>query len=149
MRAFAVLACSMVAFVAAASERATPDEAKAMLQKAAAHYKAVGRKRALADFSAKKAGFGDRDLYVVCIDGARRISANGAFPMFVDTSADVLKDAGGRPLGAAIIDAGKGKDGGAVRYMMANPTTGKTEPKIMFAQKLAEDTCGVGAYNPK
>jgi hypothetical protein len=40
-----------------AGERGTPAEAKAMLEKAVAHYKAVGRKQALADFNAKKAPF--------------------------------------------------------------------------------------------
>ncbi len=50
----------------AASERGTPAEAKAMLQKAVAHYKSVGRQRALADFTGKKAPFADRDLYVAC-----------------------------------------------------------------------------------
>ena len=51
-----------------------------MLQKAVAYYKAVGRKQALADFTAKKAPFGDRDLYVVCIGPEHTITANGGFP---------------------------------------------------------------------
>jgi len=63
-----------------AADRGTPAEAKAMLQKAVAHYKAVGRKQALADFTAKKAPFGDRDLYVVCIGPEHTITANGRFP---------------------------------------------------------------------
>ena len=45
----AALAGSVVA-----GERGTPAEAKAMLVKAGAHYKDVGRKQALADFTAKK-----------------------------------------------------------------------------------------------
>ena len=36
-----------------------------MLQKVVAHYKAVGRKQALADFNGKEPPFGDRDLYVL------------------------------------------------------------------------------------
>ena len=74
-------------------------EAKAMLQKAAAHYKEVGRAQALTDFSASKMPFRDRDLYVVCIGSDRRISANGAFPAYVGVSADILKDAGARRSG--------------------------------------------------
>jgi len=64
-----------------------------MLAKAVAHYKAVGRKQALADFTGKKAPFGDRDLYVFCMGPDRRMSANGGYPSFVGLSADVLKDA--------------------------------------------------------
>jgi hypothetical protein len=41
------------------------------------------------------------------------------------TSADFLKDAEGKPLGAAIVDAGSRQGGGSVRYMMINPTSGK------------------------
>jgi len=51
-----------------AADRGTPSEAKAMLEKAVAHYKDVGRKQAVADFNAKKSPFSDRDLYVVCFD---------------------------------------------------------------------------------
>src|SRR5262245_2823457 len=66
-----------------AGERGTPAEAKAMLQKAIAHYKEVGRKQALADFNAKKPPFGDRDLYVFCIGRDLTIVANGGFPQYV------------------------------------------------------------------
>lgn len=47
-----------LAAFAHAVDRGTPSDAKAMLAKAAAHYKAVGRKQALADFNGKKAPFG-------------------------------------------------------------------------------------------
>src|SRR5712692_1650257 len=82
------------AFSAAA--RGTPDEAKAMLAKAVAHYKAVGRKQALADFTGKKPPFFDRDLYVVCIGPHGIVTAHGGYPAYVGASADVLKDADGK-----------------------------------------------------
>jgi len=132
-----------------AADRATPVEAKAMLQKAVAHYQSVGRKEALADFSAKKPPFVDRELYVVCIGPDHLISANGNFPQYVGTSADALKDAAGKPLGTAIVDSASSKGNGSVRYMLINPTNGKPEPKITFAQKVGDDVCGVGVYSPQ
>src|SRR6202022_5093571 len=66
-----------------AADRAMPDEAKAMLKNALAHYQSVGRKQALADFSAKKPPFADRELYLVCIGPGHLISAHGAFPQYV------------------------------------------------------------------
>jgi hypothetical protein len=33
--------------------------------------------------------------------------------------------------------------------MMINPTSGKAEPKITFAQKVGDDVCGVGVYSPQ
>jgi len=132
-----------------AADRATTAEAKTMLQKAVAHYESAGRKQALADFSAKKPPFVDRELYVFCIGPDHLISANGNFPQYVGTSADALRDATRKPLGAAILDAAASKGDGSVRYMLINPTSGKLEPKITFVQKVGDDVCGVGAYNPQ
>jgi cytochrome c len=132
-----------------AGDRGTPSEAKAMLTKAVAHYKAVGRKQALADFTGKKPPFVDRDLYVFCMGPDRVIAANGGYPSFVGMSADVLKDADGRLLGKALWEAGSRPGGGAVEYPHINPVSHKPEPKVSFVEKIGEDVCGVGAYNPK
>lgn len=131
-----------------AGERGTPAEAKAMLQKAVAHYVGVGRKQALADFTAGKSPFRDRDLYVVCISIDHRVSASGGFPQYVGMTSDVLKDASSKPLGRAIVDSVSAKKEGTVSYLMTNPLTGNTEPKVLFVEKLSDDVCGVGAYTP-
>jgi len=34
-------------------------------------------------------------------------------------------------------------------YPHINPVSHKPEPKVSFVQKMGEDVCGVGAYNPK
>lgn len=132
-----------------AADRGTPAEAKAMLQKAVAHYQEVGRKQALADFNAKKPPFGDRDLYVVCIDAKHTIVANGAFPQYVGASADLLKDANGKSVGQQGWEIATSKGEGAVRYSWINPMTHKAEPKVTFFAKAGEDACAVGAYNPE
>ena len=129
-----------------AGDRGTPAEAKAMLDKAIAHYKAVGRKEALADFNAKKVPFSDRDLYVFCIGPDRSIAANGGYPSFVGQPVDVFKDANGKALGKSLIDAAAPGGGGSVNYPHINPVTRKPEPKVSFVQKAGEDVCGVGAY---
>jgi hypothetical protein len=130
-----------------AADRGTPAEAKAMLQKAVAHYQQVGRKQALADFNAKKAPFGDRDLYVACIGPDHTIVANGGFPQYVGASADAIKDAEGKSVGQQGWEVATSKGEGAVRYRWINPVTRKLEPKITFFAKAGSDVCGVGAYN--
>lgn len=130
------------------SERGTPVEAKAMLQKAVEHYQSVGRKQALADFTGKKAPFVDRDLYVFCVgSNSSTLTAHGAFPQYVGVSVDVWRDADGKPLGKAIQDAAHANDEGSIQYRMVNPLSARIEPKITFWKKLGEDVCGVGAYN--
>lgn len=130
----------------AAQAHGTPAEAKAMLQKAVAHYQAVGRTQALADFTSRKAPFFDRDLYVVCIGKDRTIVAHGGFPQTVGSSVDVLKDADGKPLGQAIIDAAASGGPGLVRYHMISPTSSRLQPKVSYVQKVGDDVCLVGAY---
>jgi len=137
------LAIAAVALFAA--DRGMPDEAKAMLQKAIAHYKSVGRKQAMADFNAKKPPFGDRDLYVVCIGPDHTIVANGGFPQYVGMSADLMKDANGKSIGKAGYDIASTKGQGEVRYRWINPMTQKTENKVSFFSKAGDDACAVGA----
>ena len=147
MRTSAVVVLLVISSALAnAGDRGTPAEAKAMLAKAVAHYKEVGRKKALADFTAKKAPFGDRDLYVFCIGPDRTIVANGAYPTFVGKSADMLKDANGKLLGGALWEAATKEGGGSVEYPLVNPVTHKAEMKVSFVQKAGDDVCGVGAF---
>ena len=149
-RLLTLLAMSMVLPAdVRADDRGTPAEAKAMLAKAVAHYKAVGRKQALADFTGKKAPFGDRDLYVFCIGPDRLMVANGGYPSFVGMSVDVLKDADGKPLGKALWEMGSRDHGGSVEYPHINPVSHKPEPKVSFVEKMGDDVCGVGAYSPE
>jgi len=146
MKRLAVAILSILSAVASAADRGTPAEAKAMLAKAVDHYKAVGRKQAAADFNSRKAPFFDRDLYVFCIAPDRTTLANGGFPSYVGTSVDLLKDADGKPLGKALLDAVADKSEGSVEYSWENPMTHKTERKISFVRKVGDDVCGVGAY---
>jgi cytochrome c len=135
--------------VAQAEERGTPAEAKAMLDKAVAHYKSVGRKQALADFTSKNSPFGDRDLYVFCLGPDGIMVANGGYPSFVGMSTDILKDANGKPLGKALWEAGSREGGGSVEYPHINPVSHKAEPKVSFVAKAGDDVCGAGAYKSK
>ncbi len=131
--------------MASGAERGTPAEAQTMLRKAVAHYRAVGRTQALADFNKKVAPFGDRDLYVMCLAADGTIVANGGFPEYVGQSADQLRDADGKPLGKALWEAGT-KGQGSVSYKWLNPITQNAEHKVSFVQKAGDDVCSVGAY---
>jgi cytochrome c len=130
-------------------ERGTPEEAKAMLQKAVEHYNSVGRTQALADFNGKKPPFFDRDLYVACMDSKHVLVANGGYPQLVGTSADAWRDADGKAMGKAVSDVASSKGEGSVEYRWYNPVSGKIEPKVGFVQKVGDDILLVGAYNPK
>jgi len=129
-----------------AADHGTATEAKAMLVKAITHYKAVGRKQALADFTANKPPFGDRDLYVVCFNSERIVVANGGFPGYVGTRGDTVVDENGKGVGAASWEATSASGEGVVQYRWVNPVTRDVEAKTMFVARIGGDVCGVGNY---
>lgn len=131
-----------------AEGRATPAEAQAMLQKAIDHYGNVGRDKAFADFNDKGGPWVDRDLYVFCVAKDHTIVANGGFPNLVGTAGDAIRGADGKSLAVAMFRAVEGTGEGIVSYTWESPITGKVEPKISFVRQVADDLCGVGAYDP-
>lgn len=128
------------------SGRGTAAEAKAMTLKAVEHYAAVGRSKALADFTAMKSPFGDRDLYVVCLDSGRKISAHGGYAQYVGQSSDVWKDADGKSLGQLIWEQVLNSGEATIDYKWTNPVSKLTEKKTGYFKKVGEDICGVSAY---
>ncbi len=63
-----LLAAACVALPAAAQDRGTRDEAKAMADAAWAHMKKVGYEQANKDFTTDKATWTKKDLYVIVFD---------------------------------------------------------------------------------
>jgi cytochrome c len=85
---------------------------------------------------------------VVCLGPGGIVTAHGGFPSYVGGSADILKDADGKPLGSTIWNTGSSKGEGLIHYPMVNPVSKKVERKSSYIQKFGEDVCVVGAYNP-
>ena len=133
-----------------AGDRGTAEEARALLQKAVEHYKQVGRTKALEDFTGKKAPWVDRDLYVACSNSKHILVANGAFPSYVGTSLDTVKDLNGTPLGESLWKEAEKGGVQSVEWHWFNPVTGKMELKTTLVQRLDADTqCSVGYYKPE
>jgi len=132
---------------AAPADTPTPAEAKAMLEMAAAYYRDHGRKDALEAFNKRKAPFSDRTLYVFCIGPDKKLAADGEYREYIGQSADLIKDASGKMLGQAMLDAAAGP--GELHYSWFNPATRLIEPKMAYLKKVESDVCGVGVYDPK
>jgi cytochrome c len=137
-----------IATFAADTIRGTPAEAKTMLADAVAYYKAVGRRQAFADFTAKEPPFGYRDLYVFCFGADHIVLANGGFPYDVGNRGDTVRDINGKGIATAAWDLVRSKNDGVVRYRWANPKTHVLEWKNTFFAKVGDAVCGVGVYSP-
>jgi signal transduction histidine kinase len=143
-KALAFAVAGLIASVASgAGDKGTPEEAKALLDKAVAAVKADEAK-ALAAFSDPKGGFVDRDLYVFCFTADGKITAHGANAAMIGTDAKANEDPDGKPVGAEMVAlAGKG---GTLEYKWMSPVTGQVAPKVTFVKPAGKQTCGVGAY---
>jgi signal transduction histidine kinase len=138
-----VVASLLLAPVAGASEKGTPDEAKAMLERAVTAMKADEGK-AIAAFNDPKGGYRDRDLYVFCFDPDGKITAHPDKAM-VGTSATALKDPDGKAVGTEMLALSQ-KGGGSLEYKWKSPTTQQVGTKVSFLKPAGKQTCGVGAY---
>ncbi|SMF83477.1 Single Cache domain 2-containing protein [Tistlia consotensis] len=133
----------LLAGPALASGKGTPNEAKAMAEKAAAHLQSAGAETAFADFTAGKPPFKDRDLYVVAIAQDGTDVAHGGNAALVGKNIMELRDPSGKPLVKEILAV---KDAGWVEYSFQNPTTKAIEPKKSYVIHQGDYWVLVGAY---
>ncbi|HEY0330706.1 MAG TPA: cache domain-containing protein [Rhodopseudomonas sp.] len=138
----AAMVGALTVSAASAGEFGTADEAKAMLNKAAAAVKA-DKATALAQFTKGEGGFKDRDLYPFCGGPDGLFTAH---PTLTGKSLKDLKDKAGKPLGEEIYATAKEGDVKEVSYLWPRP--GQTEPvqKVSYVTKIGDQTCAVGYY---
>jgi hypothetical protein len=124
-----MLSTAIVAF------SATPEDAKALAQKAMAFYKANGKEKAIAEFNNPKGQFVKGDLYVVVQGYDGVLLANGGNQKIVGQNHLELKDPSGKYFVKEMIEAAK-KGGGWVTYSWTNPVTKKIGAKKAWIQGI-------------
>jgi signal transduction histidine kinase len=146
-RTMMALALACAAGSTLASERGTKDEAKAMVEAAVAHIKAVGAEKAYADFTNDKGNWVKKDLYVMVYDSKGTALAHGANAKLVGKDMSAVKDANGTPIVNGMV-ALAAKGGGWFDYDWPDPLTKKIMPKTTYAVKQpnGEGFVGVGVY---
>lgn len=148
-RQFFVLLAAAFALPAFAAEgRGKPEEARAMLARAVAHIKAVGRERALADFMVKSGPWVDRDLYVTVVDLSGRTLSHGANPRMVGQDNINLQDGNGRYHVKERLEIARAKGRGQQEFAFLNPMTQQIEPRLMFFERLDDIVVACGSYKP-
>jgi cytochrome c len=149
-RQFALGAVATLAAAAlpahAADERAKPDEARAMLAKAIAHVKAVGKDKAFADFMLKPGPWVDRDLYITVFDLSGKTLAHGANARLVGKDNINMQDANGKYHVKERLEIARSKGKGQQEFAFLNPMTKQIEPKVMFFEKVEDIVVACGSY---
>jgi cytochrome c len=137
----------LLAATAFSADRASRMDAKAMLNKAIAQYKLVGREQALKDFTTKKLPFRDRELYVICMGPDGTVVADGGFPHDVGVRGNAVVDVGGKGMATVARERTSAEGAGVAHFRWVNPVTRNVESKTMFFARVDGDVCGVGAYS--
>jgi signal transduction histidine kinase len=142
-----VLFALVVAAPAAAGVRATPEEAKAMLERAATALQ-KDEAAALAAFNAGTDGFKEKDLYVFCGNvGDGMSSAHGSEPWRAGTaSLREQVDVNGKKYGEEFYAVAKEGEFNVVEYAWPRPGQENPIPKASYITKVGDQICGVGYY---
>jgi cytochrome c len=125
---------------------ATPQEAEAFSERAAAYIIQFGEERAFADFSRPDGGFVDGELYVFCYDHEGVNKAHGGNPLFVGKNLLHIRDPDGKEPNVEIIKTGFEQGHGWVDFKWPNPTTKRIQQKSAYVIRTNDVVCGVGYY---
>jgi cytochrome c len=145
MAASAALVFGILA-IPAASQAATPEEAKALSERAAGYVKQAGEEKAFADFTRADGGFVQGELYVFCYDHDGVNKAHGGNPSFVGKNLLHIKDPDGKEPNAEIVKVGFEQGQCWVDFKWPNPATKKIQPKSAYVIHTNDVVCGVGYY---
>jgi len=150
LTAFATVLALMIGMPAAAQDKSkgTAAEATAMVEKAIAHIKKVGRDKAFADFSSKQPPWVDRDLYVVVYDMKGKVLAHGSNEKMIGKDVIELRDNDGKYFVKERVEMmSKGPDAkGWQDYKFMNPVSRQIEPKQMYLRRFEDVIVGCGIY---
>lgn len=130
----------------AAEEFGTAKEAEAMVNKAVAHIKKAGKEPALADFTAKKPPFSDRDLYVIVTDMNGTSLAHGQNPKMVGKNLADLKDPDGKAFYKERMELAKAKHSFWQEYRFTDPVSKRVLPKSTYCEREEDMIVCVGTY---
>jgi cytochrome c len=122
------------------------DEAKAMVEKAAAYFQANGKEKAIQEFNNPKGEFVKGEIYVFAYDAGGTIIAHPANPKQVGVNMLEVPDVDGKFFRKEAMEK-VGKDGTAVvDYKFKNPATNKVEQKTSYFKKVGDIVIACGTY---
>ena len=136
---------TLLATLALGADGGTPAQAEAMVKKAIAHYKKIGKEKAIADFNKNPGPFVDRDLYVTVYtpnaDALAHIN-----PKMVGKNMMELRDGNGKYHIKERMEAAQKAEHGWQDFTFFNPVSKKIEPKRMYWEKHDGLIFACGAY---
>ena len=140
-----VILFSFIVLIANANAQATPDDAKAWVQKGKEFFQKQGKDKALAAFKDSKGEFVKGDLYIYVLDMNGKMLAHPKADL-VGKDFMVVKDKEGKLFAVEMVKIAKDKGSGWVDYMWENPATKKIDSKTVYFEKVGDVIIAAGAY---
>jgi cytochrome c len=134
--------------LAYAQKKATRESCQALVKKAVAYYKEVGREKALAAFSDPKGKFVDGEDYLSVYDMKGTVVGHGVNASLIGKSMIDVKDPKDKYLLKAFIDAStQPRASGWIDYHWTNPVSKKVEPKTAYFIRVDDLIIQAGYYH--
>ena len=145
--AVCALGLAMLSPAFAAEDKGTSEQAVAMVKKAIAYIKEVGKEKAFVEFAnTSNTQFHDRDLYLFVYDLNGNTLAHGNNPKMIGKNLIDLKDGDGKPIIREMIALVNSKGKGWADYKWPSPVTKALEPKSSYVEKVDNYFVGCGIY---
>jgi len=131
---------------AVVSHAADREDAKALVQRAAAYVKYQGKEKALAEISTAKGMFDKGELYVFAYDLQGVMLAHPKNPSLIGQNLINVPDTEGKLFRKEIVEKAKSEGSGWVDYVYLNPETNRQEHKTTYFQKVGDVILCCGVY---
>jgi cytochrome c len=118
------------------ADAATPEEAKAMVEKASDFLKENDTDVAFPEISNPQGQFVKGGLYAFVLDFKGVMLADGGNPGFIGLNLMGLKDTNGKYFVKEMIETAQKKGAGWVDYTWLNPVTRKIQPKTTYVKRI-------------
>lgn len=134
------------AAAASAAQTHTPEEAQALVQKAAEALGQMGKEKAYAAFLDKTGPYWHGDLYVFVVNFDGVWESYPPKPDAVGTKLLDVTDVDGRHFVRDMITVARDQGEGWVHYMWKNPATKKIQPKSTYVKRVGDILVASGVY---
>lgn len=123
----------------------TPQQAKALVERAAEYIRQAGPDAAFAAINDKAGPFHDGGLYVFVHDTSGMVLAHGGFPSYIGKSTIWAKDLDGKEFVRAITEI---QTSGWISYKWLNPNSKTIEQKTVYVLRVGDLLVCSGSYTP-
>jgi signal transduction histidine kinase len=134
---FMLIGCLFLANVAHAQEAVgTPEEAEALVKKAVAYYKQVGKDKAVEAFYDTQGQFVNKDLYIFIYDTDGVMVMHPYLKPLVGKNSMETKDPDGKAFIKEMVEKAKADNSGTIEYKYAHPQKKKIVPKGAYFERV-------------